>query len=145
MVRLNRIYTRTGDDGTTGLGDGSRRAKHDARVEAFGAVDEANCAIGLARLETRESSDAGLAAIEALIRERIRQHWPSHDILGEEQGLVDTGSEYTWLPSAKLEQIGVKREKKDIKFVMANGEVQARTRVRGCLGRRAWSGDRGRG
>jgi cob(I)alamin adenosyltransferase len=67
MVRLNRIYTRTGDDGTTGLGDGSRRAKHDARVEAFGAVDEANCAIGLARLETRDSGEAGLAAIEATL------------------------------------------------------------------------------
>ena len=64
MVRLNRIYTRTGDNGTTGLGDGSRRAKHDARVEAFGAVDEANCAIGLARLETR---DPALAAIEATL------------------------------------------------------------------------------
>ena len=67
MVRLNRIYTRTGDDGTTGLGDGTRRAKHDARVEAFGAVDEANCAIGLARLEMRDSSDAALAAIEATL------------------------------------------------------------------------------
>jgi len=67
MVRLNRIYTRTGDDGTTGLGDGSRRAKHDARVEAFGAVDEANCAIGLARLETRDSEVAALAAIEATL------------------------------------------------------------------------------
>jgi cob(I)alamin adenosyltransferase len=67
MVRLNRIYTRTGDDGTTGLGDGSRRAKHDARVEAFGAVDEANCAIGLARLETQGSDDPGLAAIEATL------------------------------------------------------------------------------
>ena len=41
--------------------------------------------------------------------------------------LVDTGSEYTWLPSAKLEQIGVKREKKDIKFVMANGELVTRS------------------
>jgi cob(I)alamin adenosyltransferase len=67
MVRLNRIYTRTGDDGTTGLGDGSRRAKHDVRVEAFGAVDEANCAIGLARLETHDSKDAALAAIEATL------------------------------------------------------------------------------
>ena len=67
MVRLNRIYTRTGDDGTTGLGDGSRRAKHDVRVEAFGAVDEANCAIGLARLETRESGDPALGAIEATL------------------------------------------------------------------------------
>ncbi len=45
--RLSRIYTRTGDDGTTGLGDGSRIPKDDARVEAFGTVDEANCAVGL--------------------------------------------------------------------------------------------------
>ena len=48
MVKLNRIYTRTGDDGTTGLVDGSRRAKHDPRMEAIGLVDEANSAIGLA-------------------------------------------------------------------------------------------------
>lgn len=48
MVRLNKIYTRTGDDGTTGLVDGSRVAKHDARMEAIGAVDEANSALGLA-------------------------------------------------------------------------------------------------
>jgi cob(I)alamin adenosyltransferase len=48
MVRLNKIYTRTGDDGTTGLVDGSRVAKHHARMEAIGAVDEANSALGLA-------------------------------------------------------------------------------------------------
>lgn len=48
MVKLNRIYTRTGDNGTTGLVDGSRIAKHAARMEAVGAVDEANSAIGLA-------------------------------------------------------------------------------------------------
>ncbi len=48
MVRLNRIYTRTGDDGTTGLVDGSRLPKHAARTEAIGAIDEANSAIGLA-------------------------------------------------------------------------------------------------
>ena len=47
MVKLNRIYTRTGDDGTSGLVDGTRRAKHDARFEAIGAVDEANCALGM--------------------------------------------------------------------------------------------------
>src|SRR3954470_22981532 len=45
--RLSRIYTRTGDDGTTGLGDGSRIAKDSARVAAYGTVDEANSAIGL--------------------------------------------------------------------------------------------------
>ena len=50
MVRLNRIYTRTGDDGTTGLVDGSRRAKHDPRFEAVGAVDEANSVLGWAVL-----------------------------------------------------------------------------------------------
>jgi len=48
MVKINRIYTRTGDNGTTGLVDGSRTAKHAPRMEAIGAVDEANSAIGLA-------------------------------------------------------------------------------------------------
>jgi cob(I)alamin adenosyltransferase len=48
MVKLNRIYTRTGDDGTTGLVDGSRAPKHSSRIEAIGMVDEANSAIGLA-------------------------------------------------------------------------------------------------
>ncbi len=48
MVKLNKIYTRTGDDGTTGLVDGSRVEKHSARMAAIGAVDEANSAIGLA-------------------------------------------------------------------------------------------------
>ena len=50
MVKLNRIYTRTGDGGETGLADGSRRRKDDARLCAVGAVDEANAALGLARL-----------------------------------------------------------------------------------------------
>jgi cob(I)alamin adenosyltransferase len=45
--RLSKIYTRTGDDGTTGLGDGSRTQKDSARVEAYGTVDEANSAIGV--------------------------------------------------------------------------------------------------
>ncbi len=47
MVRLNKIYTRTGDDGTSGLVDGSRRSKADLRFEAIGAVDEANSALGM--------------------------------------------------------------------------------------------------
>ena len=50
MVKLNKIYTRTGDDGTSGLVDGSRQAKNSARFEAIGAVDEANSAIGQAIL-----------------------------------------------------------------------------------------------
>ena len=50
MVKLNKIYTRTGDDGTTGLVDGSRLPKHAARMEAIGAVDEANSLLGWALL-----------------------------------------------------------------------------------------------
>lgn len=58
MVKLNRIYTRTGDDGTTGLVDGSRCPKHAARIEAVGAVDESNSAIGLAAVVLAESDHA---------------------------------------------------------------------------------------
>ncbi len=67
MVRLNKIYTRTGDDGTTGLGDGARRQKFDARVAAYGEVDETNCVIGLARLAAREAAEPRLAAIDATL------------------------------------------------------------------------------
>jgi len=52
MVKLNKIYTRTGDDGSTGLANGERRAKCDSRVEAYGDIDETNSFIGLARLST---------------------------------------------------------------------------------------------
>ncbi|HXT07649.1 MAG TPA: cob(I)yrinic acid a,c-diamide adenosyltransferase [Roseiarcus sp.] len=65
MVRLNKIYTRTGDAGDTGLGSGQRRVKYDARVAAYGEVDELNSVIGLARLQTRDNID--LARIEAVL------------------------------------------------------------------------------
>jgi len=52
MVVLNKIYTRTGDDGSTALGTGERRPKYDLRIAAYGTVDELNAAIGLARLHT---------------------------------------------------------------------------------------------
>ena len=64
MVKLNRIYTRTGDDGTTGLVDGSRRSKADALLDVVGSVDEANAAIGLARLTATPPTGALLAAIQ---------------------------------------------------------------------------------
>ncbi len=64
MVVLNRIYTRTGDKGTTALGDGTRLPKHSLRIEAFGTVDEANAAIGLARLYTKGAMDEMLARIQ---------------------------------------------------------------------------------
>jgi cob(I)alamin adenosyltransferase len=69
MVKLNKIYTRTGDDGTTGLGSGERRKKYDLRVAAYGTLDEANAAIGLARLHTaNDTSQEGLALDAALSR-----------------------------------------------------------------------------
>ena len=52
MVVLNKIYTKTGDDGTTALGSGERRPKNDLRIESYGTVDETNAVVGLVRLQT---------------------------------------------------------------------------------------------
>ena len=62
MVVLNRIYTRTGDDGTTSLGTGARRKKYDLRVEAYGTLDEVNAVLGLVRLHT-----AGVPGLDAAL------------------------------------------------------------------------------
>src|SRR6202048_2195614 len=62
MVILNRIYTRTGDDGTTALGSGERRKKYDLRVDAYGTLDEVNATIGLVRLHT-----AGDAVLDSVL------------------------------------------------------------------------------
>lgn len=64
MVRLTRIYTRGGDRGQTSLGGGARVAKHDLRVAAYGTVDEANAAIGIARLHTSGAADDMLSRIQ---------------------------------------------------------------------------------
>ena len=56
MVVLNKIYTKTGDDGTTALGSGERRRKSDLRIEAYGTVDETNSVVGLIRLQTGQSA-----------------------------------------------------------------------------------------
>ncbi|MBV8791704.1 MAG: cob(I)yrinic acid a,c-diamide adenosyltransferase [Pseudolabrys sp.] len=66
MVVLNRIYTRTGDDGTTSLGSGARRKKYDLRVEAYGTLDEVNAVLGLVRLHT--ATDVPLDAVLSRIQ-----------------------------------------------------------------------------
>ncbi len=66
MVKLNKIYTRTGDDGETGLGDGTRVPKHGARVSAYGDVDEANAAIGVALVAIE--AESGTTDVASLLR-----------------------------------------------------------------------------
>jgi cob(I)alamin adenosyltransferase len=66
MVVLNKIYTRTGDDGTTALGSGTRRKKYDLRIRAYGTLDEVNAVIGIVRLHLGNASalDAMLARVQ---------------------------------------------------------------------------------
>lgn len=89
MVRLNKIYTRTGDDGMTGLTTGPRRLKSDLRVEAYGTIDEANSFVGLARQHTAE-----LAALDAMLM-RIQ-----NDLfdLGADLSTPDTGETLPYEP-----------------------------------------------
>lgn len=68
MVRLDKIYTRSGDDGTTGLGDGTRVSKTDARIAAGGTVDETNCMLGLAATAV---DSAGLVRLLQQIQQRL--------------------------------------------------------------------------
>ncbi len=64
MVVLNKIYTKTGDSGETALGNGIRVAKHSARVNAYGTVDEVNSTVGLARLQAEGDTDTALSRIQ---------------------------------------------------------------------------------
>jgi cob(I)alamin adenosyltransferase len=89
VVKLNKIYTRTGDNGTTGLATGPRRKKNDLRVEAFGAVDEANAALGLAQLHVGD--DAELAAMLTRIQNDLFD-------LGADLATPDTGEAVAWEP-----------------------------------------------
>jgi cob(I)alamin adenosyltransferase len=90
MVVLNRIYTRTGDDGTTALGTGERRPKYDLRIEAYGTVDETNATIGLARLHTAESHP-GIDAMLARIQNDLFD-------LGADLCTPDDGKKRDWEP-----------------------------------------------
>ena len=126
MVRLNKIYTRTGDDGTTGLGSGERRLKCDLRVEAYGTVDEANACIGMARVHTA----ASLPAIDAMLA-RIQ-----NDLfdLGADLSVPDTGKPPEYEPlrivasQVELLERDIDRLNKDIaplKSFVLNGGTPA--------------------
>jgi cob(I)alamin adenosyltransferase len=89
MVILNKIYTRTGDDGTTALATGERVNKWDLRVEAYGAVDETNAAIGLARLHA--AADPLLDAMLARIQNDLFD-------LGADLATPERGAPLGWTP-----------------------------------------------
>lgn len=91
MVVLNKIYTRTGDDGTTGLGTGERVAKSHLRIHAYGTVDEANATLGVARQHTRELLFAALDARLALIQNDLFD-------LGADLCCPDSGSDPGYEP-----------------------------------------------
>lgn len=90
MVVLNRIYTRTGDDGTTALGTGARRPKYDLRVSAYGTVDETNSVLGLARLHTADN--------EPLVDEMLGRIQNDLFDLGADLCTPDTGEKLEWEP-----------------------------------------------
>ncbi|RWM93437.1 MAG: cob(I)yrinic acid a,c-diamide adenosyltransferase [Mesorhizobium sp.] len=105
MVKLNKIYTRTGDDGTTGLGTGERRLKSDLRIDAYGTVDEANACIGIARIHTA----AAHPAIDAMLG-RIQ-----NDLfdLGADLAVPDGGKPLSYEP-LRITAVQTDRVEKDI-------------------------------
>ena len=104
MVVLNRIYTRTGDDGDTALGTGERRPKFDLRVEAYGTVDETNATLGMARLHT--GGDHNLDAMLARIQNDLFD-------LGADLCTPDKGEKLAYEP-LRIVQTQVDRLEKEI-------------------------------
>jgi len=100
MVVLNKIYTRTGDDGTTALGTGERRKKYDLRIAAYGTLDETNAAIGIARLHT--AGDASLDPTLSRIQNDLFDAGADLATPGQGRGpggarLTVTAAQVTWL------------------------------------------------
>ncbi|MER8463650.1 cob(I)yrinic acid a,c-diamide adenosyltransferase [Mesorhizobium sp. M1396] len=113
MVKLNKIYTRTGDDGTTGLGTGERRLKSDLRVDAYGTVDEANACIGIARVHTASAHPA----IDAMLS-RIQ-----NDLfdLGADLAVPDDGKPLGYEP---LRIVAVQTDRVEKEIDLLNKELQ---------------------
>lgn len=115
MVALNKIYTRTGDKGDTGLANGERRPKCDLRVDAYGAVDEANSAVGVARIETAQAPDlAGLDAMLEAIQNDLFD-------LGADLSTPEGGKKLKWEP-LRVQPSQVERLERDIDALNADLE-----------------------
>ncbi|MEL7274101.1 MAG: cob(I)yrinic acid a,c-diamide adenosyltransferase [Pseudomonadota bacterium] len=112
MVVLNKIYTKTGDNGTTALGTGERRMKFDLRVESYGTVDETNSTIGLARLHTESMAD--LHAMLLRIQNDLFD-------LGADLATPDTGEKLEYEP-LRIVDSQVERIEQDIDMLNADLE-----------------------
>ena len=112
MVRLNKIYTRTGDDGTTALVSGPRRLKHDLRVDAYGTIDETNAVVGMVRLHTGDLPD-----LDAMLM-RIQ-----NDLfdLGADLATPETGEKLAYEP-LRIVQAQVDRLEREIDQLNADLE-----------------------
>ena len=111
MVKLNRIYTRTGDDGTTGLATGPRRRKDDLRVEAYGTVDETNACVGLARVHL--AADADFDAMLSRIQNDLFD-------LGADLATPDTGETLSYEP---LRVVGAQVERVEHEIDRLNADL----------------------
>jgi cob(I)alamin adenosyltransferase len=109
MVKLNKIYTRTGDSGTTGLAAGPRRSKSDPRIECFGAVDETNAALGLALLHAGDRPQ--LADMLTRIQNDLFD-------LGADLATPDTGETPEWEP-LRVVEAQVERLEREIDLLNA--------------------------
>ncbi len=126
MVVLNKIYTRTGDDGTTALGTGERRKKYDLRIAAYGTLDEANSAIGIARLHT--GGDAALDAALSRIQNDLFDVGADLTMPGKGKGpggarLTVTAAQVDWL-EAEIDRLNA--ELAPLKsFILPGGSAAA--------------------
>ena len=107
MIRLTKIYTRTGDKGETSLGDGSRVSKENHRVEAYGTIDEANSIIGLVRTKTKQAELILLDNILATIQNELFD-------LGAEMSIPMTEKNKEIIEKTKISEKQIERLENEI-------------------------------
>jgi cob(I)alamin adenosyltransferase len=137
MVRLNKIYTRTGDDGTTGLVDGSRVPKHAARIAAIGAVDEANSALGLALVVLDGEAAADLRRLQNdLFDLGADLATPGEDFAPSAMALRIVPAQAEWL-EARIDALNESLEPLRSFILPGGSEAAARVHVARAAARRA--------
>jgi len=137
MVRLNQIYTRTGDDGTTGLVDGSRVPKHAARMAAIGAVDEANSALGLAAVVLEGEPAADVRRVQNdLFDLGADLATPGEDLAPSGMALRIVPAQAEWL-EARIDALNESLEPLRSFILPGGSEAAARVHVARAAARRA--------